>query len=349
MKRRKNEGFTLVELLVSIAVLSIVTMGIAGLLRLAAEQYSNATKETEVQNMLQQTFAALSNSLEDAALGVHYDGTKKELTIVNNDKYIKFLLKGDILYYDEKEYDYAADDEEKNEEARAATTGTAQENVLADHVTSFFVDTSSADQGLVVLSVDIRFQERSKNLIQNVFLRNIGDKNGSFLATNTGGIPTPGAGGGGGGGTNPTTAPTGAPGEPVVTTAPTTAPTEAPTTAPTTPPAVNPPTPGATGPKAPDSFNLAENSGWKYGDGYNVYQCTFGNSASNSTFTQAVLTFDNPVSTLVSGNSSWSGGTITLSPDRKTLTLNYNSPMTSDSGFQLTFVGAPGNVNVILK
>ena len=63
MKQKKNMGFTLVELLVSIAVLSIVTLGVGGLLRLAAENYSNATKETEVQNLLQSTVASVSNAL----------------------------------------------------------------------------------------------------------------------------------------------------------------------------------------------------------------------------------------------------------------------------------------------
>lgn len=347
MKRRKNEGFTLVELLVSIAVLSIVTMGIAGLLRLAAEQYSNATKETEVQNMLQQTFAALSNSLEDAALGVHYDGTKKELTIVNNDKYMKFLLKGDVLYYDEHEYDYAADDEEKNDEARAATTGTAQENVLADHVTSFYVDTSSADQGLVVLSVDIRFQERSKNLIQNVFLRNIGDKNSSFLATNTGGIPTPGAGGGGTGGTSPTTepttAPTGGAGDPVITTPPTVAPTEAPTTAPTNPPTVNPPTPGASGGTVSASLNAT--GSWDE-NGKKVCQFSINKPGSIPSYSQATITFDSPFSN--PPGSTWGGASITV-VDSRTIILNYSSPINWNDGFQLPFTNPPGGATVTLK
>lgn len=339
MKRRKNEGFTLVELLVSIAVLSIVTMGIAGLLRLAAEQYSNATKETEVQNMLQQTFAALSNSLEDAALGVHYDGTKKELTIVNNDKYMKFLLKGDVLYYDEHEYDYAADDEEKNEEARAATTGTAQENVLADHVTSFYVDTSSADQGLVVLSVDIRFQERSKNLIQNVFLRNIGDKNSSFLATNTGGIPTPGAGGGGTGGTSPTTepttAPTGGAGDPVITTPPTVAPTEAPTTAPTNPPTVNPPTvnpptPGATG---GTTQQLTLGAQWANNYSYRV----------EGYYSQITVTFDVPLQ----NPPTIYYGSLQMLSDRS-FTITYPYP-TNDQSILVNFTTPPGSATAIVK
>ena len=114
MRREKNKGLTLVELLVSIAVLSIVTLGIGGLLRLAAEQYSNATKETEVQNMLQSTVASLSNQLADAALGVHFDNTKKQLTIVNKDNYVKFELNGTVLYYDEKTYAAASSDEDKN-------------------------------------------------------------------------------------------------------------------------------------------------------------------------------------------------------------------------------------------
>ena len=42
--KNHNKGLTLVELLVSVAVLSIVTLGIGGLLRLAAVQYYRFSK-----------------------------------------------------------------------------------------------------------------------------------------------------------------------------------------------------------------------------------------------------------------------------------------------------------------
>ena len=181
MKHKRNRGFSLVELLVAVAVLSIVTLGVGGLLRLAAEQYSNATKETEVQNLLQSTFASISNSLEDVMIDVNFSENK--LTIINRDGCILYEKKGDKIYYDEKTLtdlgitDANPDDSTIVTNALAATTGSGVANELADHVQSFSVDTSTKDQGFVVLSITITYRDRSKNLIQNVFMRNLRPKN----------------------------------------------------------------------------------------------------------------------------------------------------------------------------
>ena len=310
MRREKNKGLTLVELLVSIAVLSIVTLGIGGLLRLAAEQYSNATKETEVQNMLQSTVASLSNQLADAALGVHFDNTKKQLTIVNKDNYVKFELNGTVLYYDEKTYVAASSDEDKNNEARAASVGKNQENVLADHVQSFYVDTSTSDKGLVVLTVDIRYYERSKKLVQNVFLRNRGGEKSTFVATNVGGGPSdPNPGPGPGPGPNPpTAAPTSAvtPTNKPVTPTPehigpvlTQAPTDTPTPAPTNTPTPTPELPDAPGemPSGNPINNYTDLGSWgggKYGFQVNV----------NGMAHDIVIRFDKEIKAFPSSNFS---------------------------------------------
>ena len=179
--KRKNAGFSLVELLVSVAVLSIVTLGIGGLLKLAAEQYSNATKETEVQNLLQSTVASISNSLEDVAIDVTFEAEKKRLIIINQEDYLVFELQGSALYYDVKQYpDTANDDAKKKAEANKLLgtdlTYDSDVNLLADHVTVFSVDTSTKAQGFVVLNVTIQYQERVKNLTQNVFMRNLKPK-----------------------------------------------------------------------------------------------------------------------------------------------------------------------------
>lgn len=300
MRREKNKGLTLVELLVSIAVLSIVTLGIGGLLRLAAEQYSNATKETEVQNMLQSTVASLSNQLADAALGVHFDNTKKQLTIVNKDNYVKFELNGTVLYYDEKTYAAASSDEDKNNEARAASVGKNQENVLADHVQSFYVDTSTSDKGLVVLTVDIRYYERSKKLVQNVFLRNRGGEKSTFVATNVGGGPSDPNPGSGPGPNPPTAAPTSAvtPTNKPVTPTPehigpvlTQAPTDTPTPAPTNTPTPTP-TPKGTIPEGHEGKIV--NVNWEpYGKTYSFSADL--NGKPEGYFTEMIIKVDKPI------------------------------------------------------
>ena len=188
MKRVKNSGLTLVELLVSVAVLSIVTLGIGGLLRLAAEQYSNATKETEVQNQTQSVFASVSNALEDVAIDVTFNGSR--LTIVNKDGCIMFELDNGILYYDEKNYVtdlFMAEDDDDSKKAVAASAVMSKNtaNILADHVTAFSVDTSTKDQGFVVVSMTVTLHERSKSMVQNVFMRNLRPKGSAVLLNNS--------------------------------------------------------------------------------------------------------------------------------------------------------------------
>jgi prepilin-type N-terminal cleavage/methylation domain-containing protein len=177
---RKNQGFTLVELLVSIAVLSIVTLGVGGLLRLAADQYSNATKETEVQNLIQSTFASINNALVDTEIGVDFVewDSKSALVIANKNSIVVFLRIGDKLYYTDA-LTYSSDVDESGKLADAVTkaktnfTPTDAENLLADHVAEFNVDKTHVANGWVVLSVKIQHHERYKSMSQNVFLRNL--------------------------------------------------------------------------------------------------------------------------------------------------------------------------------
>ena len=177
---RKNQGFTLVELMVSIAVLSIVTLGVGGLLRLAANQYSNATQETEVQNLIQSTFASINNSLVDAEIGVDFVewSGKSALVIANKNNIVVFLKSGNKLYYtDTLTYTAGKKDSEKLDDAvtkaKTGFTPTDAENLLADHVTLFNVDKTNAENGWVVLSVKIQHHDRYKSMAQNVFLRNL--------------------------------------------------------------------------------------------------------------------------------------------------------------------------------
>ena len=183
MKRIKNQGLTLVELLVSVAVLSIVTLGVGGLLRLAATQYSNATKETEVQNLTQTTVASITNAMEDAAIAVQFDSTNSILTIVNKEGYIKFQKVDSILYYDEGTFGSSTNtDDLKIAAATGAAVHTEDENRLCDYVSNFFVDTNSASSGIVVLNLTITFNDRVKAISQNVYLRNFHNTD-SYLTT----------------------------------------------------------------------------------------------------------------------------------------------------------------------
>ena len=123
--------------------------------------------------MAQAATALVTNSMEDAAIDITYDNTNKVLTIVNKDKYLKFQLVGSVLYYDEGTYaSTVTDDDAKKTAAASATVGTGTENILCDYVSTFSVDTTTKETGIVVLRLNVEFKGRSKAVIQNVYLRN---------------------------------------------------------------------------------------------------------------------------------------------------------------------------------
>ncbi len=196
--RQNNKGLTLVELLVSVAVLSIVTLGIGGLLRLAAVQYSNASRETEVQNLIQTTVASIKNSIVDAK-EVVFNNSDKELTLINDTGYAKYKKIGDCIYYADGVFSEGISESERKNIALNAAVSTAQENLLSDHVAKFFVDTNSIALGMVELQVEIRYMERTKYLAQNVFVRNLKPDSSVASAGGTTGGGTTGGGTTGGG------------------------------------------------------------------------------------------------------------------------------------------------------
>ena len=97
-KMIRNQGMSLVELLVSVAVLGIAMIGILSLINLSTKYYSNSSKEVEVQSELQTTFAMVSNMLVDANAGVTFTSSSKKAVIANRTKKYVVQLSGTKLY-----------------------------------------------------------------------------------------------------------------------------------------------------------------------------------------------------------------------------------------------------------
>ena len=166
---QKNQGMSLVELLVSVAVLGIAMFGIVGLMNLSTRYYSNSSKEVEVQQELQTTFAMVSNMIVDANESVSYDASSKKATIVNKTKKYIVQLGGRNLYA--KEFDVAA----------AETDIKTSENLLADRVESFSLDTSHYDDGYITLAMSVKYGTRTAAMTKNVFMRNAGKEVKDFF------------------------------------------------------------------------------------------------------------------------------------------------------------------------
>ena len=168
----RNRGMSLVELLVSVAVLGIAMVGILALINLSTRYYSSSSKEVEVQSELQTTFALVSNMIVDANKGVKFNTTDSVAEISNkNTKYV-VRLNGKNLYA--RAFNLATETPTLNIAVAA--------NLLADHVESFNIDVEHYDDGYVTMSMTVRYGTREAAMTKNVFLRNSEIDAGSFFA-----------------------------------------------------------------------------------------------------------------------------------------------------------------------
>ncbi len=195
-RAKKNQGFSLVELLVAVVILAIAMSGITGMIRMAATYYSNSHREVDIQNQLQTAFSQISNMIIDADVDVYYTDSRKNLVIVNSSGYYIVAQKDDALYVKEGTFTAAEvtslsnDEKVANAEAAAATSMYYDElNMLTDRVDFFKVDASDKENGRIVLALRLTNASRSAYLSQNVFLRNSGQ--GSSGGGPVGGGPVP--------------------------------------------------------------------------------------------------------------------------------------------------------------
>lgn len=117
---KDNRGYTLVEMVISMAVLTIVAGAVAFLMFQGSKSYTNAKAELDLQ-MESQTLLAQLNTMIMESNMAHYDDTNKVLTLyqidvlpastgavsipkqVTNVKFIQQV--GDQLYYYEHDHD----------------------------------------------------------------------------------------------------------------------------------------------------------------------------------------------------------------------------------------------------
>lgn len=167
--RVRNQGMTLVELLVSIAAFAIAMIGIVSLINYSARFYSNSSKEVEIQSELNSVFTLVSNMIVDANSSVTFDSSHKLARIVHKDKKYVVQLVDHKLYAKE----YAS--------PSAAESGIASPaNLLAERVDTFEIDASHYDDGYVAMKMKAVYGTREAYMSKNIFLRNTGSEKLGF-------------------------------------------------------------------------------------------------------------------------------------------------------------------------
>lgn len=319
-----NKGMSLVELLVSVAVLSILMAGVFGLMKAAATYHATSSREVELQNQMQTTFVQVSNLLVDAD-AVQFSGNR--LVACRDNEFYVVEKDGNKLYAYEgtgasdSDYLLQTTKEEKLAYAMNKTISKTDNCMISDKISHFEVVTTDYEKtGYVVVGIKCEYNSRNAYMSRNVFLRNT---SGTIVsnAGGTGGGSTPGAGG------TSTPAPTETPsgGDPGTTpTATPTVPYNTPTPTPTTAPATPTPTTAGGGAADPISYTNANAGGfsvsmtgteWWGGNGCNV-NISLTSLTGSSSATTIVIYFDRSVTAVNCwfGDTVISGNTVTITP-----------------------------------
>lgn len=182
--KRNNAGYSLVEVIVALAIVTIAAIAVFEFAVVASKQYRKDTLETEVQYEAQLVMNQIQELLIDASEGVSYGYTGsggtalilsdaeigagvtanyKYLTVYNDDKY--YVLKWDPvqekIFYSEYQNDGAGN-----------FTQSVDEALMAEYVHAFSADISQLEQHHSV-RLDVTFDnQRSYQVAQNVTLRN---------------------------------------------------------------------------------------------------------------------------------------------------------------------------------
>ena len=160
----RNQGLSLIELLVAVAILGIAMIGITALMSFSARYFSSSSREVEIQSELQTTFALVSNMVVDANVSITYGSGKA--TISSTDKTYVVELSGTKLYA--KSYDPT----DSSGISAGPVDSPADTNLVADHIVEFSIDVLHKSEGYVTLHLKASYKGREAEMARNVFLRN---------------------------------------------------------------------------------------------------------------------------------------------------------------------------------
>lgn len=126
---KRNKGFTMVELLCSVAILSTITAAVSTALVVTARNYDRGTNEVRMQQEAQFTANRIEGLIIDSLAQVDFDDATDTLTVINPEGEYMIALTGGQLIFSEKRTDPDG-------------TVTMESEVLVDKVTAFKADVS---------------------------------------------------------------------------------------------------------------------------------------------------------------------------------------------------------------
>ncbi|MBO7515892.1 MAG: prepilin-type N-terminal cleavage/methylation domain-containing protein [Lachnospiraceae bacterium] len=175
---KNNKGVTLVELIISTAILFLIITAFLSMVTSATKMFARGSRDLDVQEEAQSVTNQIESLLSDANLYAGQSGN--EIFIVNEDLVHVISERSDGVYY--TIYNFPATQDPTTENVKTLLTnnpGALKVNtymssaLLSKRMTNLSLNTSSLDSDNVVyLSMSYKNQDRQIDVNQSVFLRN---------------------------------------------------------------------------------------------------------------------------------------------------------------------------------
>ena len=175
---RKNSGFTLVELVIVMAIMGILGLAVAGFIGTSTKQYKYASKDVDLQYEAQLTMNQIGDLIIEAQKGVKYEPATvaAPVEVASSDSKLIIYNKDctyNIIYRPSEHKIYLRKDTLDPATGAVKADGQGKESLMAENVTGFTPDLSEAEsKNSVGIVVDFKAGDKKYTSKQNFTMRN---------------------------------------------------------------------------------------------------------------------------------------------------------------------------------
>ena len=171
---RNNKGFSLIELLIALAILSVAGVAIAGFVMNTSHSYSQTNKEVKLQYEQQLAVNQIRDMVVESDRGIYFDSASKTLALygaVRNDGGNQYYPVTVISYKEAEEKLYFGT-KEFTSVSEITFASVTDLKLLSENVTAFEVDLTGVSKDKVQIKVTFKVGEKEQTVKETIALRN---------------------------------------------------------------------------------------------------------------------------------------------------------------------------------